>query len=113
MNAGKQNSDGSQLDEHIRETVARLRSWGFETTDSGDGRSKFREGTADECTLPEPHVFCQADPDKLNFEARRMLRLLRMYANVDVARVEATYWPDRDVAMVQVFGVDDGKWDVP
>src|SRR3954462_13626570 len=90
-----QDSDGSNLDPHIRQTVARLRSWGFETTDSGDGRSKFLEGTADETTLTEPHVFCRVDPDKMNCEARKMIRLLKEHAAE--ARVEATYWPEQEV----------------
>ena len=114
----KQDSDGSALDPGIAKTVRRLREWGsswnYETTDSGDGRSKFEAGTADETTLREPHVFIHADAKYMVDAANDLLATLRDGRLIDSAlkrvRVEATYWPADGTAMLQVFGLDDSMW---
>lgn len=49
--------DPSLLDPGVRELVVWLRSLGFNTSDSGDGKSKFEAGlTVEDGVLPFPHV---------------------------------------------------------
>jgi hypothetical protein len=52
--------DYSQLDEGIRDAVRFVRSRGFVTTDSGDGRLEGAKAEMAD-TLPFPHVVVQLD----------------------------------------------------
>jgi hypothetical protein len=112
----RQDATGEAIDQHIRRTVEQLRRWSFDTTDSGDGRSKFATGADDEGTLKMPHVFCAVQPDKLLAEADRLERLLRVEAQSRGRvkdypwRIEATYWPANACAMLQLFDLDDDWW---
>lgn len=86
--------NAADLDPGIRAVVLRLRSAGFETTDSGDGVSK----PVDERVFEVPHVACRAVADSLlGFfgEARRLLRVLG-----PPWRVEASYCPNDDSALL-------------
>lgn len=60
------------LDPGIREAVLLLRDAGFETSDSGDGRSKPPAGIA----YPFPHVIATTTKAQLLDEADRMLATL-------------------------------------
>lgn len=67
--------DYEELDEGIRHVVRYLRGVGYDTTDSGDGLSKFAAGTNDECTLRVPHVVVRLDRShKRPIETARRLR---------------------------------------
>jgi hypothetical protein len=57
--------DYETLDPGIRMTVRLLRSSGFETTDSGDGRSKSRARFASGEALPFAHVVVKAEPSSM------------------------------------------------
>jgi hypothetical protein len=60
-----------ELDPGIRRVVRWLREHGFETTDSGDGVSKWsliQDGEA----LDFPHVFMVVRPEEMVAEARRL-----------------------------------------
>jgi len=49
--------DYDEIDPGIRDVVRRLREAGYNTTDSGDGVTKFAEGgEAMDCALPYAHV---------------------------------------------------------
>lgn len=78
--------DYGQLDPGIRDTVRLLREADFETTDSGDGRTK----PVEERTMPGRHVVAvlsACEPTKLS--ADRMAALLG-----PGWFVQATYSPD-------------------
>ena len=94
--------DYQQLDPGIRDTVRRLRAAGYQTTDSGDGRSKpqawFDSGEA----LPFPHVFIVLPPeewDSLLLHAGRVFALLG-----DQWRVEATFCPNDGMVIIACIG---------
>lgn len=55
--------DTSILDPGIRNVVSLLRSWQYQTTDSGDGRTKDFE--TDSCALPFAHVHIVVEPPAL------------------------------------------------
>lgn len=110
--------DYSGLDPGIRETVRRLRAAGFETTDSGDGRSKLSAGYDADEILPYPHVVIHAAPDDLVCETRR-LRDELVAAGILVAAlapdgagasIQASYDPGNDVGVIMLCGVDDSAW---
>lgn len=53
--------DPTTLDPGIRDVVALLRGWQYQTTDSGDGVSKAGDPDA----LPFPHVHIRVEPPAL------------------------------------------------
>ncbi len=100
------------LDPGITKLVTRLRAWGFETTDSGDGKSKFsgphpnavgacgRCGEALECVycndgiIPIPHVAIASTPGRMNGDASAVYGLLRaMGVEPAPGDIQATYDP--------------------
>lgn len=50
--------DYACLDPGIVEAVRFLNEIGYQTTDSGDGVTKFAKGLPDDCAIPFPHVVC-------------------------------------------------------
>ena len=116
--------DYSTLDPGVRETVKWLRAHGFNTTDSGDGYSKFEHhhcsGTDDDpcevcdTCLDYPHVAMTVKPEKLIAESKRLRSLLEdlmieVYAEAvgyDVA-IEASYDPVSNIALIFLSGVND------
>lgn len=97
----------------VARTVALLQSWGFDTTDSGDGVTNVEAGM--ECAMPFPNVAMQVEPDELIAKADRLLRLLwqvgiqAMPASYDVTMpsIQATYDPSNQSAILVLTGVDD------
>lgn len=80
--------EASRLDPGIREIVLRLREWGFQTTESGDGVSKPSTRYASGEALPFPHVWCATTKADLLPEANRLQTCLgRSWL------VEASYAP--------------------
>jgi hypothetical protein len=59
--------DLDTLNPGIRKTVAWLRSLGFETTDSGDGRTHEHA-----CDRDEPYVVIRVEPEQLVEQARAL-----------------------------------------
>ncbi len=111
--SGRQDMTGDpdKLDPGIRKTVERIRSWGYQTTDSGDGKSKFESGIADGCTLREPHVFIQANPDELRITADKLWSALRKRVkSSQFVDVTASYSPNDEVGIIAVMGIDDASW---
>jgi hypothetical protein len=92
------------LDSGIAGMVLHLRDNGFETTDSGDGVSKPAEWYASGEALPFPHVFVRIDHRRIVGEARRMRALLAREW-----RVEASYDPDNDIAILMAIGPTPAK----
>lgn len=80
----------AKCDPGIRDTVAWLRSLGFNTTDSGDGKTKRRIIDAG-YALPEPHVFMVVSPRHAIDDARRLWSFAKGIAGT---RVELHYNPD-------------------
>lgn len=88
------------LDPGIRNIVAHLRAAGFETTDSGDGRSKshYDEGFA----LPFAHVATKSSPELLLTDAEAAYAFL---VGADVPpgfKVEASYDPADRTAILLI-----------
>lgn len=110
--------DYNELDNGIRRLVKLLRSWCFETTDSGDGVSKKLNGTwDDDCCMGTPHVIIQVDnPADLASEADRLLRKLREIG-VDIRQfgvddgihggIEVTYDPVDRTCIIMLWQVTD------
>ena len=91
--------DLSQLDPGVRSIVEHIRWAGFETTDSGDGRSK--EPSAE--VLPFGHVAIASSPVGLLSDANAVLLYLRTSRNIPAGfTVEATYWPIGGEAVILV-----------
>lgn len=100
------------LDPGIRNVVEWLQGLGFNTTDSGDGKTKIG---IDEDALDLPHVFMTVDPDDLVPQARLLIAYLRGIGievkpnGMDEKQptIEATYDPADGSAIIGLFGVDD------
>jgi hypothetical protein len=117
------------LDPGIRKTVLWLRAYGFETTDSGDGVSKFADAPAGApaddnqppptidplsaaCAMPVPNVAITVKPDQLISEARRLRALiaecgetLRPCGPTDEGcQMQATYDPADESATILLIG---------
>lgn len=90
--------DLAELDPGIRDIVAHLRSAGFETTDSGDGRSK----EPDPEVLPFAHVAIASSPPRLLVDADAAQAFLNAAGVPQDFQVEATYWPVSGTAVVLV-----------
>lgn len=101
--------DYSEMDPGIREVVRRLREAGFNTCDSGDGRSK----PDNERALDEPHVFALCKPEDIILESRRLHIVVSSWGvSKDVEWVvEANYVPYEETreaqAILMVIGVAD------
>lgn len=107
--------DLEQLDSGIRETVRKLRSHGFNTTDSGDGKTKGEDGR------PVPHVVIVVQHEHAVLETRRVEMYLRRWGLNPVPRppsddllgdrdvvVELSYNPAEPVAVIVIDHIHDG-----
>lgn len=104
------NFDPTQLDPGVRMLVSLLRQHGFETTDSGDGKSKGKDGL----DVPHVHMVCHAQ--LVAFEADRLHRVLSLHGvtiqpidNPESPCIQATYDPASvdSTAVISLFGVTD------
>ncbi len=77
----KSDIDYDELDPGIRELVRKLRKNGFNTTDSGDGKHKFKEGNEHLkcCALDFPNVMIEVDKENAFKETDRLARLLKRW----------------------------------
>lgn len=124
-----------QLDPGIRETVRRLHSWGFVTTDSGDGITKATTECA-RCTLngfdgcsecgwrgtidtrqervPHVHMRITSDvPERWAAEAFRLRECLTRHGidyTAEGVMVQLTWSPDDSIALLSLYGVSDASW---
>lgn len=104
--------DYSSLDRGIREVVRALRLSGFNTVDSGDGKSKFSSGDENQtcCALDVPNVFITPDqdvtPEFMYDETHRLKRWVRRRGIKDV-EINLTYSPFDKVWIICLFGLDD------
>jgi hypothetical protein len=106
------------LDPGIRRTVLWLRKAGFDTTDSGDGVSKFKVAEPMEGALDYPHVVCVLKPEELYYEAIFMARLVQAQGVKVVqngrrepgqAEVQASLDPADGSAILVLAGVGDAE----
>lgn len=100
--------DYAKLDPGIREAVRWLRELGFNTTDSGDGRSKPEEARS----IEGPHVVIVYEgPDFLEIVAEDLLGLLadRFGEVPGDVEIQANFNPRDGVCMILVLG--DGLLD--
>lgn len=100
--------DYDTLNHGISKTVRWLRSQGFETMDSGDGKTHEYE-----CDRDEPYVVMGCYGHDLKQNADRL-----MHALVDIGitvspiglgpiYIQATYDPVNELALIDLVGVDD------
>lgn len=101
--------DYDKLDPGIRATVRRIHSWGFSTTDSGDGVTKPAAG--DEDALDEPHIHILVDPERGIAEAARLRMCLSMHSLSTVGHIQFTYSPDDGIGILSLYGIDDRTWE--
>jgi hypothetical protein len=87
------------LDPGIRDIVAHLRAAGFETTDSGDGKTK---DPSDPEVLPFAHVAIQSRPNLLFTDAEAAHAFLGAASVPPGFKVEATYDPEDKTAMLLI-----------
>lgn len=97
--------DFEQLDPGVRRTVWRLRRWGYNTTDSGDGRSK-QAVDPDVSALAIAHVHIRCFRSRMMDDADSLWRLL---CDIEHVNIQATYDPADQSAVVSVFGLHDGN----
>jgi len=112
MTTPKDDLDYSTLTLGIRRTVALVRSWGFETTDSGDGVTNIQAGMEGAMTVP--NVYITVLPSCLIAEADRLLReLFNVGIDADTQGpdnapcIQAMYEPYNNSAGILHMGVDD------
>lgn len=91
----------------IQYAVRRMRDWGYQTTDSGDG-SNFEAGM--ECALEFPHVFAQLEDLNFAFTQANNLQYLleKEFPGKDVT-VEMSYSPIDKVCVLMAYG-DIAVW---
>ena len=89
-----------EICEGIRGAVELFNSWGFETTDSGDG-SHLKEGM--KCGWDVPMVVIVEDIDELIDSADELNLLLRVN-NVNDFQIEASYSPNDGIASIVIYG---------
>lgn len=107
--------DYEALDPGIRKLVRILRWYGFNTTDSGDGVTKFKGQEAPKDALPFPHVAMTVEPEQLVRTAKWLVVLFKALGvsigqmTMDEASpsIEASYDPVTDVAVIMIAGIDD------
>jgi len=98
------------LDAGVRRLVTALNAHGFQTSDSGDGRSKWLDGSADETCLDIPHVAIGLKAaHQIIVESQRLLAVLDALALPGTEfQVQATYDPRDHSAVIMVYGLADG-----
>ena len=104
-------ADYEKLDPGIRRLVQLLVENDFETTDSGDGKTKLAEfgGDLDGEILDTPHVFIGLDPDAFALRETDRIRDVLRDAGVPVepGDVQLSYDPADESCIVMVLGIDD------
>jgi hypothetical protein len=102
-----------EIDPGIRETVRWLRSLGFDTTDSGDGKSKPRDPGE---VLDFPHVFMVVKRPRWLVDEANVLRMLLHERGIPIQQqgpdastpsIQANYDPGNGSATLMLMGVDD------
>jgi hypothetical protein len=114
MTTPKDDIDYSALTPGIRRTVALVRSWGFDTTDSGDGVTNVQAGMEGAMTVP--NVYMAVLPSCLIAETDRLLReLFNVGVDMDAQGpdnapcIQAMYDPCSNSAGILLMGVDDAQ----
>lgn len=113
MTTVKNDLDYGTLTPGIRRTVALVRSWGFETTDSGDGVTNVQAGMEEAMTVPNVYISVR-DPERLIRESQGLLQRLASIG-VDMGAqgpdnapcIQAMYDPCTNSAGILLMGVDD------
>lgn len=96
------------VDPGVASLVAKLRAMGWDTTDSGDGKTKIEAG--DDEALDVPHVHMVVDGDEMIRLAQVLLKDVQClvsennWQNIDI---QASYSPIDDVATLSLYGIDD------
>jgi hypothetical protein len=90
--------DLSELDPGIRDIVGHLRAAGFDTTDSGDGRSK----EPDPEVMPFAHVALHSGPARMISDADVLLVFLSAADVPPGFRIQASYDPEDETAVIMI-----------
>lgn len=100
----------ASLNPGIRELVGFLRSYQFDTCDSGDGKAHDHG-----CDRSHPYVGIHTKPSTLAADADSLLRLLAengiaidpIGPDPAAPSIQATYDPADGIAVIDLIGVDD------
>ena len=99
----------------IRLTIQSLRSWGFCTMDSGDGKTHQFD-----CDRPHPYVVIRVEPEKMIDESHRLMELLEEFdirfddpphgqddpeGWAAYPRIESIYMPMERIAIIDLANV--------
>lgn len=112
-------ADLLELDPGIRQLVFYLRGEGYNTTDSGDGVSKFEglDPDAKEDThcipLAYPHVFMTTEAHDLRHAADELDVCISKLQPTKPYHVAASYSPSNGVALLEVIGLVDSDCTFP
>lgn len=104
-----------ELNPGIRRTVEWLNSLGFETSDSGDGKTNVEIGMEE--ALPFSHVIIIVTPEKLVEETRRLrdvlqskgIRIDAIAMDMELPSIQASFDPVDEIGIIFLSGVDDQK----
>lgn len=99
-----------ELDPNIRKTVEILKSFGFETTDSGDGFSKFQTEEPMGCALDFPNIFMVVKPENMVSESHTLLDLIKLIGKESVLgkiMIETNYSPIDETAILCLYYFSD------
>jgi len=101
------NLDLSSVNPGVRELVRRLNESGFNTTDSGDGKTNIESGM--ECAIPIPHVHIVLKALELaRPEGGRLLGLLRNWGlDPEAHQIQLTYSPVDEKTILSLYGFTD------
>lgn len=117
-------ADYEEIDPGIREVVRFLRGHGFDTTDSGDGKTKFPDGPdqppVDACAMPMANVAILVEPAHLVDEADRLCALLEGAGvkvgalsggpeDDELVEIQAGYDPADGSSVIVLMFLDDAK----
>ena len=108
--------DPETLNPGIRRTVMKMREWGFETCDSGDGDAREFG-----CDPGSPYVYATTLPARMVLEANRLHRLAQEHFGVSfdvidgqdaeqAPNVQASYHPECNLAIISLLNVRDADW---
>lgn len=114
LSAEDKEANYDELDPGIRETVRWLRFYGFDTHDSGDGKTKLEDGDT-RCveTVANVHM-AVANPEEMVKECTRLRDLLKSrgvklkeIGPNQAPHIQGSYDPVRDAAIISLWCVDD------
>lgn len=95
--------DYDSLNFGIRRVVRLLHNHGFETTDSGDGKTHLHP-----CDREYPYIVIRTTPETMVRDSHRVREALGPLSTLDNVHIQANYSPLDGIALIDLSGLDDG-----